>query len=70
MNNKDIQSLIQQACELSPSAQNDLIRAIIFHRNEQPLTEKEKQFIQASEMHINNLKKANNKLDKVIEKFE
>ena len=70
MKDQDLQSLIKQVFELSPSAQNDLIKAIIFYRNEEPLTEKEKQFINLSEEHIKKLKEANAKLDKVINKFE
>ncbi len=69
MDNQDLNSLIQQIRKLSPVEQQQLIKAISAGNNE-PLTDKEKQFIQISEQHINKLKETNNKLDKVISKFE
>lgn len=70
MENKDLNDLIQQVRKLSPIEQQLLIKVINTENIEESLTEKEKQFVQISEMHINSLKEANKKLDKVISKFE
>ena len=69
MNNQDLNSLIQQIRKLSPIEQQLLIKSITAGSDE-PLTDKEKQFIEVSEKHIKKLQEANNKLDKVIKKFE
>ena len=68
MNNQDLNSLIQQIRKLSPIEQQLLIKSITAGSHE-PLTDKEKQFIEVSEKHINKLQEANKKLDEVISKF-
>ncbi len=70
MENKDLNYLIQQVRKLSPIEQQLLIKVMSTGNTEELLTEKEKQFVQVSETHINNIKEANKKLDKVISKFE
>ena len=68
MNNQDLNSLIQQVRKLSPIEQQLLIKSITAGSDE-PLTDKEKQFIKVSEKHIKKLQEANKKLDEVISKF-
>ena len=68
MENKDLNYLIQQVRKLSSIEQQLLIKSITVGSNE-PLTDKERQFIKVSEKHINKLQEANKKLDEVISKF-
>ncbi len=69
MSNEDLNFLIQQAKKLSPIEQQLLIQAVTI-KNEDPLTGKEKEFIDISEEHLNKLKQTNNKLDEIINKLE
>ena len=65
MENKDLNYLMQQARKLSPVEQQLLIKSITAGSDE-PLTDKEKQFVEVSEKHINKIQEANKKLDAVL----
>ena len=69
MDQSNLQSLIEEVCKLNPPEQNELIKAIIFHRNNGPLTEKEKQFIDESEQHFKELHDIRSQLSKVLKKL-
>lgn len=70
MNQSQLQSLIQQALQLSPGEKELLIKAVITDRNDRPLNEKEKQFIEKSKEYISELQIIGAQLDKVFNKFE
>lgn len=70
MDESKLQSFIQQAKSLTPIQQQLLIRSISPKNDDRPLTEKEKQFIEESKKHINDLHKINATLDKVFRKYE
>lgn len=69
MENIDLNKLIQQIKQLSPLEQQLLIQSVK-SGNDEPLTDKEKQFIADSEKHLKNLKDTNKKIDKVLSKFD
>ena len=70
MDKPKLQSLLEQVYKLSPAEQNLLIKTIIYHNNEKPLTDKEKQFIEESKVHIEGLQSIRNELISVIKKYE
>lgn len=70
MDQSNLQSFIQQAQKLTPIEQQLLIKILSSKNNDRPLTEKEKQFIEESKVHIKELQSIRNELISVIKKYE
>ena len=70
MNQDKLNHLIQEASGLSNTEKMILIKSITDKHDKRPLTDKEKQYIEESEKHLNELSKINETLDKVFQKYE
>lgn len=69
MNQDKLNHLIQEASRLNKIEKLIVIKFLTDDKNERPLTDKEKQFIEESEKHLSELRSTNEQLKKILDKL-
>ncbi len=69
MNQDKLNYLIQETSQLNKIEKLIIIKSLLDDETKRSLTDKEKQFIEDSEKHINELHNIRSQLGKVIKKF-
>ena len=69
MNQDKLNHLLQEASELNKIEKLIVIKFLVNDENKRSLTDKEKQFIEESEKHLNELRSTNEQLKKIITKL-